>query len=78
MKTLFRGIVHGKTIELPQETGLPEGQEVTIRIEAVSERLASGEGITLSAGGWAEESEDLDAYLKWNREQRKASRRSLE
>lgn len=26
--TVLKGIVHGKTIELDQESGLPDGQEV--------------------------------------------------
>lgn len=32
MKTM-RAVVHGKTIELPEETGLPDGQEVTVTLE---------------------------------------------
>jgi hypothetical protein len=78
MKALLRGVVHGKTIELPEETGLPEGQEVTIFIEPVGPRLLPGEGLTRSAGAWAADSDELDEYLEWNRRQRKAGRRGLE
>jgi hypothetical protein len=76
MKTTTRGIVHGKTIELLRETGLPDGQEVTVTLEAMAAPLAPGDGIRESAGGWAEDAEELDQYLEWNRQQRKASRRS--
>lgn len=44
MKTITRGIVHGKTIELPHETGLPEGQEVKITLEAIGNRGPAGGG----------------------------------
>jgi hypothetical protein len=36
--TIFRGIVHGKTIELDQELGLPEGQSVEVTVQPVSHR----------------------------------------
>ena len=35
MSTVLRGIIHGKIIELEREAGLPEGQPVSIQIEAV-------------------------------------------
>lgn len=78
MKTAMRGIVHGKTIELPEETGLPEGQEVRVTLEPVTPKLPAGEGIRRSAGAWAEDAEELDKYLEWNRQQRKMSRRDLD
>jgi uncharacterized protein (DUF433 family) len=37
MKTTFRGVVRGRTIERNQEPGLPEGQAVTVEIEPVAE-----------------------------------------
>lgn len=77
MKTM-RGVVHGKTIELPEETGLPEGQEVNVTLQPVTAQLPPGEGIRRSAGAWAEDAEELDKYLEWNRQQRKLSRRELE
>ncbi|HMC67354.1 MAG TPA: hypothetical protein VKI65_20635 [Gemmataceae bacterium] len=77
MKTM-RGIVHGKTIEFPEETGLPEGQEVSVTLQPVLSNLPPGEGIRRSAGAWAADAEDLDKYLEWNRQQRKLSRREIE
>jgi len=78
--TVRRGVIHGKTIELDDDTGLPNGQQVTITIQPVSDtevlagRLPPGEGIRRSAGGWADDAEELDRYLEWNRQQRKRSR----
>jgi hypothetical protein len=77
---VYRGVVHGKTIELDDETGLQDGQQVKIIIQAVSGaegligRLPPGEGIRRSAGAWADDAEELDKYLEWNRQQRKVGR----
>lgn len=70
MKTMH-GVVDGKNIRLAEETGLPEGQEVTVIVEPASPKLAPGEGIRRSAGAWAADAEELDEYLEWNRQQRK-------
>jgi hypothetical protein len=75
--TVRRGVVHGKTIELDEETGLLDGQEVNVLVQPVEsgeQRLPPGEGLRRAFGGWAEDAEDLDAYLEWNRQQRKTSR----
>jgi hypothetical protein len=81
MKTLH-GVIHGRTIELEREPGFPEGQEVRVHLEAIvkknESRLPLGEGIGRSAGGWAEDAEELDKYLDWTRQQRKTSRRTNE
>ena len=78
--TVRRGVVHGKTIELDEETGLSDGQEVNVLVqpvEAGEQRLSPGEGLRRAFGGWAEDAEELDAYLEWNRQQRKMSRREI-
>jgi uncharacterized protein (DUF433 family) len=55
MKTTLRGVVHGRTIELSQETGLPEGQAVTVEIEPVAESRATPSGAAaVSPPGWLE------------------------
>jgi hypothetical protein len=36
MTTSIRGIVHGKVIELDQEPGFPEGQEVAVTLQPIS------------------------------------------
>ncbi len=74
-----KGIVHGKTVELEQAPGLPDGQEVTVTLApANAKTFASGEGLRRSFGGWADDAEGLDDYLDWARRQRKVSRREIE
>lgn len=68
----LKGVIHGKVIELRESPGLPEGQEVTVLVQPVV--LPGNEGILLSAGACIDEADDLDAYLRWNREQRKRTR----
>jgi uncharacterized protein (DUF433 family) len=146
MKTL-RGVIHGKAIELDEEPGLPDGQEVSVDIQPIRERApAAGTGspwwldhfevnptikpgkfvvkgtavlvdelvtfleqrksedellrihakltpkdvaavreyaklpaeMRRSFGAWAEDANELDQYLDWNRQQRKTSRRRME
>jgi len=82
-KTILKGVVRGTTIELEQESGLPDGEKVSVTIEslpvgAIAARLPPGEGIRRSAGGWADDAEGLDEYLAWNRQQRKQSRPGIE
>jgi hypothetical protein len=74
--TAIRGIVLGKTIKLDQEPGLPDGQEVTVTIQPVSREgeRTPGEGLRRAFGAWAEDAEELDKYLEWNRQQRKIGR----
>jgi hypothetical protein len=77
-------VVHGKTIELNEEPGLPDGQEVTVALQPLCQThnhtipQPRGEGLRRSAGAWAEDGAGLDAYLEWNRQQRKVSRRGME
>jgi len=77
----WRGVVRGKTIELEQEPGLPDGQEVSVTVQPVvstGEKLPPGEGLRRSFGGWADDSEGLDPYLEYVRQQRKVARPPIE
>jgi hypothetical protein len=38
MTTSIKGIVHGKVIELEQEPGLPDGQEVSVTLQPITPR----------------------------------------
>lgn len=80
MKTL-KGVIRGKAIELEEETGLLEGQEVTVTVEPVSRPSDAPdalEALKRAAGGWADDdAEGLDRYLEWNRRQRQAGRREI-
>ena len=71
---LLRGIVHGKMIELDRDAGLPEGQAVSVVVQPLANPTAPGEGLKRSFGGWRDDADDLDEYLEWSRQQRKASR----
>jgi hypothetical protein len=58
--TPMKGVVHGKTIELESEPGLPDGEVVSVIVQRT---LPSGEGIRLSAGAWADAGDELDQWL---------------
>jgi hypothetical protein len=78
---VFKGIVHGRTIELEREPGMPDGQEVTVTvqpshpIQEAPKRLPPGEGIRRSSGAWAEGGQELDQYIESVHERRRAVQR---
>jgi hypothetical protein len=74
----FKGIIRGKTIELEAESGLPEGQAVTVTLHPASESLPPGEGLRRSFGAWAAEATELDQFLEQIRQQRKIMRREID
>ncbi len=57
----LRGVIHGKTIELQEELGLPDGETVSVIVRRM---LPPGEGIRRSAGSWADGGEELDRWLE--------------
>jgi hypothetical protein len=74
---MIRGFVRGKTIELDDDTGLPDGQKVAVTVRPLTcdqQTLTAGEGLKRAFGGWADDAEDLDEFLEWNRRHRKVSR----
>ncbi len=81
--TVFKGVVHGKTIELDQEPGLPDGQTVTVSVQPLVSPATSPTSpeaqaaLRRAAGAWAKDAEDLDKFLDWNRERRKLQRREI-
>jgi hypothetical protein len=72
IKTIH-GKVRGKTIELNEDLGVPDGQEVEIQVKISSPRNW-GEGIRASAGGWANYPE-MDAIMEEIHRSRKLERR---
>jgi hypothetical protein len=58
---IVKGVVHGKTIELDQEPGIPEGQVVSVVLRPA---LPPGEGLRRSFGAWAEDAEDLNQFVQ--------------
>lgn len=133
---VLKGVVHGTTIQLERESGLPDGEAVRLEIrplgpaagwldrivvapagrpvikgtlipaedvarlldqgrtaaeirqaypdlteedlEAVRQYACVPPGLRRSFGAWAEDEEELDEYLEWNRRQRKVGRREVE
>jgi hypothetical protein len=63
-----QGVVRGKTIELDQEPGLPDGQPVTVQAIPTRQKLPAGEGLRRSFGAWSDDAAALDEYLAWNRQ----------
>ncbi len=79
--TILRGTIRGKTIELEEAPGLPDGQQVTVKVEAAPLQPKGDqnglEALKRAAGSWSDEPEGLDQFLEWNRQQRKVNRREL-
>ena len=81
---VLRGVAHGKIIELESELALPEGQPVTVMVQPAvpppedSIQVPPGEGLRVAFGAWAEDAEELDKYLEWNRRQRRIGRAEIE
>jgi hypothetical protein len=79
MTTALRGVVHGKMIELEQEPGLPDGQHVSVTLSPVAGTPSptspeARAALERAAGAWADDGEELDRFLEWNRQQRKGNR----
>ena len=74
-----RGLIQGRTVVLDEDPGLPDGQAVIVKIPTPPVWDEEGRARLLSAAGaWAEDAEELDRYLEWNRAQRKINRPEIE
>ncbi len=58
---IVKGVVHGKTIELQDEPGMPDGQVVSVVLRPA---LPPGEGLRRSFGAWAQDAKDLPQFVK--------------
>lgn len=74
MTKTVHGKVHGKTIELREDLGFAEGQDVEVRVTVVPAPKKWGEGILRSAGGWVNHPE-MDAIMGKIQQERKLERR---
>jgi hypothetical protein len=63
MTKTINGKIHGKTIELDEDLGVPDGQEVQVQVTIVPPARKWGEGILRSAGGWVDYPE-MDAIME--------------
>jgi hypothetical protein len=75
MTRTLHGKVHGKTIELDEDLGVVDGQEVEVQVKLVQPAGKWGEGILRSAGGWVDHPE-MDAIMEKIHRDRKLERRS--
>lgn len=74
MRKTVHGVVHGKTIELHDDLGVPEGQEVEVQVEVVEPERTWGEGILRTAGALADDPH-WDAIMEEIHRARKVERR---
>ena len=74
MTKTINGKIHGKTIELDEDLGVPDGQEVQVQVTIVPPARKWGEGILRSAGGWVDYPE-MDAIMEKIQQERKLERR---
>ena len=63
MTKTLHGRVHGKTIELDEDLGFAEGQEVQVQVNKVSEPVPWGDGLRRCAGALANEWTDEDDWI---------------
>ncbi len=69
------GKVHGKTIELEEDLGVPEGQEVEVQVKVIiKEARKPGEGLLRTEGALADDTE-WDAVMEEIHQARKVERR---
>jgi hypothetical protein len=60
MNKIVRGIVHGNTIELTENPGIIDGQEVRVILSIAKKSRPWGEGLRNSAGALADSWTDQD------------------
>jgi hypothetical protein len=68
MAKTIHGRAHGKIIELDEDLGVPDGQEVRVTVEPVPApepgQLPPGEGLRRAFGAWAGDADELDKFLE--------------
>lgn len=58
---IFKGVVHGKTIQLEQAPGIPDGQAVSVVLRPA---MPPGEGLRRAFGSWAEDAAELTSFIE--------------
>ena len=74
MTKTLHGKVHGKTIELDEDLGVVDGQEVEVQVRIVQPPRKWGEGILRTAGALADDPY-WDAIMEEVHQARKIERR---
>ena len=71
-----QGVIHGRTIELSEDPGVADGQQVEITIRAVPTPRPWGEGLRRCAGAFAADwTEEDDRILEEIQQERKRDSR---
>ncbi len=73
MTVTIHGKVYGKTIELEEDLGILDGQEVEVTVRPVTPRRPWGEGIKRSAGVAADEPEFDEVFQQIARDRKAAT-----
>jgi hypothetical protein len=72
----IQGVIHGRTVELSEDPGVADGQQVEITIRAVPTPRLWGEGLRRCAGAFAAEwTEEDDRILEEIQQERKRDTR---
>jgi hypothetical protein len=74
MTKTIHGRMHGRTIELDEDLGVAEGQEVEVQVRIVQPARKWGEGILRTAGALADDPE-WDTIMEQIYQDRKVERR---
>ena len=75
MTKTVHGVVHGKTIELDEDLGVAEGQEVEVQVKMIPmSAQRTGEGFLRTEGALADD-EEWDAIMEEIFQARKVERR---
>jgi hypothetical protein len=69
-----QGVIHGRTVELTDDPGVEDGQQVTITIQTIPPSRPWGEGILRTAGALADDPE-WDVIMEKIYQDRKRNRR---
>ena len=79
MTKTTHGKIRGKTIELDEDLGVPEGQEVeiTVRMVSTSKATRTGEGLLITEGALADDPYWDDIMEEVHQERNSDSRREL-
>ncbi len=83
MTKTIHGTVHGKTIELDEEPGVAEGEEVEVTIRTISDPVVrrGGEGFSRTEGALADDTEwdaIMDEIYRARKQERRPQIPSLE
>jgi hypothetical protein len=77
MTRTLRGVIHGRTVELTEDPGAADGQQVEITIKTIASPKPWGEGLRRCAGAFAADwTEEDDRIMEELHRERKAANRN--